>query len=153
MSITYQVEKYSDVRESITPLGEANFLEGDARNACADIDIDWDLYDSLEEAGSAILITARKDSVLVGYLSLSMATHPHIKDFIQASSDALYVAPECRGSDVGGGLLLAAEHALREAGVDWISLFFRNKEVSKNLMERLYYEQTDVVFGKSLGDK
>jgi GNAT superfamily N-acetyltransferase len=153
MNITYQVEKYSDVREEVSPLGEANFLEGDARNKHTSINIDWDMYSELEDRGSAILITARDNEILVGYLSLCLSTHPHVKDKVQATSDAIYIEPEVRNSGIGGGLLAAAEEALRGAGVFWLSLSFRKESIAKPLMDRLGYEQTDVVFGKNLGDK
>ena len=150
MNITYQVEKFKDCIEEGSLLGSANYKEGDPRAESVNINIDWELYTKLEDAGSMVLITARDEELLAGYLILTLASHPHIKDFIQASSDAIFVDKEYRGEGVGKELLTTAEEALKEVGVGWISLFFRDSKSSEGLMRSLNYKQTDVVFGKSL---
>lgn len=150
MNITYQVEKYADAKEEMIPLTECNYEEDDARREVEALNIDWELYDTLEDQGSVILITSRDAGKLVGYLSLYLTEQPHIKDFVQAASDAVYVALDYRGSGVGCGMLKAAEAALRAAGVGWLSVSFRTEELARNLMSTLGYKQTDVVYGKSL---
>lgn len=150
MNITYQVEKYADAREAILPLALENFAEGDARNSEAALAINWDMYDSLEEQGFLFLITARDEDELIGYLSLSLVEHPHILGFTQATTDAIYIEPAYRGLSLGKKLLTEAEAALKEVGINWLSVCFRSEEVGRNLMKDLGYEQTDVVYGKSL---
>jgi len=152
MNITYQVEKYADVKEELEPLAIAHHLEEDPRKETTSIDIDWEMYSALEDTGSFILVTARDGETLVGYLSFIISETPHIKGYLQAVSDALFIDKAFRGKEVASNLIKLVEEVLSGVGVDWMVLVFPSNERSEVLMNRLGYNKTDVMYGKSLGE-
>jgi L-amino acid N-acyltransferase YncA len=152
MNITYSIEKYLDVKEEIEPLVMAHHLEEDPRRASVTIDVNWDMYAELEDAGSFILATARDGDKLVGYLSFVLSETPHIRGYIQAVSDAFFIDKEYRGKAIASDLVKQLEESLKAVGVSWITLVFPEGEKSDTFMERLGYSPTDTMYGKSLED-
>lgn len=124
-----------------------NWKDGDPRNSDFDMKVNKELYETLEDNESVVLVTARdEDGTLAGYINFFIQESPHSRGLIQGSSDALYVAEDYRGKGIFKDMLTSSERLLRESyGVSYMSVTLRAQADSLE-----GYEKTDVVFGKVL---
>jgi hypothetical protein len=67
MSITYQVEKPSVVLPEMVPFFAAHWQEIAMNRDRVPLDVDYDKYLALGEAGRLHVVTVREDGKLVGY--------------------------------------------------------------------------------------
>lgn len=60
------------------------------------IELDVGLYFNLWAAGKLLILTARENGVMVGYLILQIASHIRAKSTLIAQEEALYLVPSAR---------------------------------------------------------
>lgn len=115
------------------------------------LSVDNELYSKCDKRGLLYVVTARNNSLLVGYIFFWVMLHPHYKDFgLQASTDAFFVLPQYRIGGLGARMLMAAEALLRERGVKKVSISVKLHEDHSDVIEALGWKPTDKVFTKCL---
>ena len=119
MAIKYKQEFLSQVQDDIRPLLEEEFLVGGFTGEYVD---PIDTYLSFES--SIVLVTARSESELVGYVAFVKSPIPFQRDTLSAQSLGWFVLPEYRGL-VGRKLLSVCEGYLKEDGVSQVLLGVR----------------------------
>jgi GNAT superfamily N-acetyltransferase len=77
------------------------------------LDMDWDFYAEAAQQGKFILITARENEELVGFVTYYVNNHPHHKTVMYAACDILAVKMAHRGKGIGTQLVKAAEPLLK----------------------------------------
>lgn len=107
--ITAQVESLTERLEDLKPFFPAHWAElGIYRDRMA-LDPQYAEYLRLDAAGVALLVTLRKDGVLVGYFVGFITPGLHYGSTLQCKMDICYIDPEHRGG--GGQVLFAAVKA------------------------------------------
>lgn len=115
-----------------------------------ELDIDFNMYLTLQSQGILIMVAAYDDDKLVGYVSCSRAPHPHHKGKIFASTDAFYVAPKYRGI-TGTKLIKFTEALLRDRhSVDYFSIIANTNFRIDSWANRMGYQESDIVYTKKL---
>lgn len=84
-----------------------------AREGVPPLDFDWAFYLSLEAMNKFVLIVARDDEKLVGFVTYSVTLHPQYKTTMYAICNTLAVKIGYRGQGIASKLVKAAEPYLK----------------------------------------
>lgn len=114
--VTYAEERFTALREEGRALFQLHWLEATADHSVP-LDIWWQAFEQLEEAGAMLTVTARIGGHLVGYATYVMHPHLHYHGRLIAQSDAFFLLPAARRGHVGIKLFRVAEEKLRLRGV------------------------------------
>lgn len=152
MSVTYQVEKFTDTVLEAVPLLEQHWAEITHDKMKMKLNPDIAAYKALDQVGQLLIITARSDGKLIGYIIFIVCTHLHYKDILVATDDIHYIHPEFRKGLIGYKLFRFAEKELSSRNVDMVLLRTKVKMKNGPLFERLGYTAVDVDYCKFLGE-
>ena len=111
--------------------------------------IDDSVYRDLESNGLLVLITARRDGVLVGYSTSILARDRHSND-LQAYVDSYYLIPSERKGWAGIKLLRVIEDTLRDIGVAEVTTGAKVHLDTAKLFEYHKYQQVEILYSKKL---
>lgn len=110
-------------------------------------------YRQIEALGQLLIIAARNQKQLVGYIISFIRSHLHYKDAgLMAYTDMYYILPEFRN---GAGLTLFAlwENELRKRGVVEAITSCKVHSDNTEFLQKLGWEFTDKTFCKYMGAK
>ncbi len=138
-----RVEEVQELMASIQALWD----EVDQRNELMQLDPDYDLYKLLEIEDRWFFYTAEFEGK-TSFYSFFIQPSLHVKGTQQLVPDFIYVVPEHRGTGVAETLLLAAEAKAKEAGVNWVSITFKDFNKHDKLAEKLGYKLYENTFQK-----
>lgn len=145
--VTYQAEQYKDCIDEALPLLSMHWEEI-AHFKDIKLNPDFEQYATFDSLGMLRVYTARKNNILIGYAVYFVRSNPHYKHSLQAVQDILYIHPQHRG--IGGRLILFADEALKEEGVEVVYQHIKAAHNVGRLLERLRYELVDLVYAKRL---
>ena len=103
------------------------------------LDMDWDYYAAQEAAQQLVLITAREDKEMVGFVMYIVMMHPHHKTVRYALCDILAVKLGYRNVGIGAKLVTAAEPLLKQYYVKRMLHGFRTVYDTEPLFPKLGY--------------
>ena len=151
--VTFARETWADLWRDGQEIFKVHYDELALHKDAMPMGLDNALYLDLERRGFLLVVAARKSGALVGYyLAIILQHHPHNQGGGKvATTDMFYLLKEHRKGGAGARLLMAAERELREQGVVKASISTKTKFSSRELLEALGWEQTDLVFQKVLG--
>lgn len=113
------------------------------------LDPDFEQYAKLEDIGALRAFTARTaDGLLIGYSVFFVRHNIHYRSSLQASQDVLYVDPSRRG--FGAKFILYCDKQLAQEGIQVVYQHIKAEHNFGPMLERLGYEQVDLIFGKRL---
>ena len=69
------------------------------------IELDWNVYYDMEDAGIIYIFTARDKDQLIGYCSFIVTNDPHYLDKLVALQDSIFVLKEYRSKGAGEELI------------------------------------------------
>jgi GNAT superfamily N-acetyltransferase len=105
----------------IQDLSELAWAEVSKVNPHFDLDLDWEQYKLLNDAGMVRSYLVQNDNnEPVGFASFLVSKCLHKRDFFIANSDCLYIKPEYRSC--GKELLSLVLEDLKDQGVNWVSI-------------------------------
>lgn len=146
MSIVIARETFHAVEHEITLFsrhaGELSPLPG------LKFKLNVEMYRAAE--GSLASYTVRDDNLLIGYANFVIQPHPHFKESIWAFQDAVYLAPEYRGKNIGMRLLKFAENDLRKQADVCLHTVDVNHPMLGDLLKLMGYRHIYSLFGKIL---
>ena len=147
------------VQEKITPELKDGFMklaqkhwEEIATYKDIPIDIDWEVYEGLEEIGLLRPFMAYSNGELVGYAVFILNNNPHYQTHVYAHQDIFFVRKDKRHSMAGIGLRLVAvaESVLKEEGVTAIQHHVNTNNDWSAFIEKLGYNFTEKIYEKRL---
>jgi GNAT superfamily N-acetyltransferase len=150
--LSFQVEPWSRLWSDGQELFQLHYNELALHKDVMPMGLDNNFYSDLEHRRYLLVVTARRDSRLIGYfVGIVIAHHPHNKDAGKVSTvDMFYIAPDERRGGAGAKLLIFAEDALKKNGVVKATLTTKVKFESGALLDALGWEKTDIVRQKVL---
>jgi hypothetical protein len=148
----FQRETLFDVIEEAQPLFEKHYLELAKNQDRIALNPDWKRYLAMEQAGSLLIYTARKDGKLIAYAAFFSSPHPHYMDLQLVSNDLLYLHPEHRTGRTGVRLIHFCEVQIgalydRQTCLTWHA---KERTPLAAMLPRLAYSVQDIVFSKLL---
>ena len=111
--LKYAVEPFSKIIDEARPLLEAHWLEIGLDRDIIPLDIDYEKYLQLNANANLIIVTARQEGVLVGYIAAILSSHLHYHSTLFATLDVFYLKPEFRKGLNGVNLFLEMQRALK----------------------------------------
>jgi hypothetical protein len=111
--------------------------------------LDLDGYAAAQHAGCLRTYTARRDGALVGYACFVVRAGLHHRTSLQATQDALYLAPEAR-SATGAAFIRWCDAQLQAEGVQVVYQHVTSARDFGPLLERLGYSQVERIYSKRL---
>jgi GNAT superfamily N-acetyltransferase len=151
--IEYREESFEEVLMDFMRLlpehmAEMNYFQKNG----AKFDPDYGAYIRGQGRGNFMLITAKDQGVLVGYIVFVVQTHIRFKSTLYATEDLYYVVPEYRRQGIAKRLFEVAEAKLKEYNVDFIFATTKTYLDRSGLLEQAGYEQFEKKFAKKLKD-
>ena len=143
MAVKYQQEFLSVIQDDISPLIKEEVAEGGFSGDYVD---PVDTYLNFEE--NIVLVTARYEGDLVGYVAFVKYPVAFQKNTLSAQSLGWFVKPKYRGS-IGRKLLSICETYLKEDGVSQIFLGVRS-EGFEAFMEKEGYSFDEITYKKDI---
>jgi hypothetical protein len=99
--ITFQKEEFHPFISEAKDLLKDHYNEIAQRTDIIKLDPDWKRYTKLYNANRLEVHTAREDGKLIGYSLWFLFYHIHYQHSFTATSDVLYLSPECRKGMAG----------------------------------------------------
>ena len=157
MTVEFQRENFSAVAREAIPLMRQHWREIALYQNRVPLEPNFEYYFAHERTGNFILLTARSNGVLVGYIANMVGPHPHYMTTIWANNDLFWLDPAYRAGMTGVKLFLKMDELLKSLGVkvnNYIPKLHFEKErggVQKILL-RLGYEPIGMQLGKYIGE-
>lgn len=114
-----------------------------------ELELDYDFYSALEAAGQLLVVTAREDGKLQGYVMMLVRKHPHYRK-ICGFEDAYFLRKSSRKGSAGMGLIQSAMIFAQALGAQKV---FWHSKCSKDLstiFTRLGFAHVDEVWSRGL---
>jgi GNAT superfamily N-acetyltransferase len=112
---SFHEERFNWLRHEGEQLFEQHYREASA-DLSVPLEVNWQVFERMEQAGLEACVTVRKAGELVGYAVYFLAPHMHYRYTI-ADADVFFLDPAHRSGWLGVKLLRIAEDLLREKGV------------------------------------
>ena len=116
--VSFHEEHFSWLRYEAEHLFQVHYREASA-DLTVPLDVNWDLFGKLEQAGLEACVVARKDGTPIGYAVYFVMPHMHYHCTI-ADNDVFFLDPAYRSGWLGARLFQVAELLLRERGVSQV---------------------------------
>lgn len=117
--LTFEEERFSSLRDEGAALFEAHYREASA-DLSVPLEVDWAMFERLEDAGMEVCIAARDRGRLIGYAVYILHPHLHYRGLSVAEVDVFFLNPADRRGSTGMRLFRAAERVLALRGVQEI---------------------------------
>tara|TARA_R110000772_G_scaffold129472_2_gene237593 strand:- start:8767 stop:9243 length:477 start_codon:yes stop_codon:yes gene_type:complete len=130
---------------------EAQWVEVDHRRKTGGLDLDFDRYLGLEEAGVHFMVFAFEGDKLVGYNSMLYSESPHTKE-MTALTDSMYILKEYRKGGLGSDMIKLAESEAKSRGCKHIMVTFKNSHPHPSIVEELGFFSYETIYAKQIGD-
>ncbi len=137
--MNYKMHRFHDVSHVIKSMTGQHYSDANELAKHKDLCVDWDYYDLLSKEGICFVVTAEKDSDIVGYAVFCISNDAHSADIV-AENSALYVTKEHRGR-TSVDLLKNAEKFLHEMGVDEVAFSIKSDAVARFLRSNGYKKE------------
>jgi GNAT superfamily N-acetyltransferase len=148
VEVKYQQEFLSQVEDEVTPLAVLEWEE--SGHSTENLNIDWETYFALEEAGRLKFFTARDGDRLVGYFVVLVITPLTAKADLVGVYDAVYVHKDYRKSMVARRLFKFVEDCMREDYIYRVVASSSSKNPIGRFLERMGYGEIETKYEKVL---
>ena len=150
--MTYEHESYSAIAEEIRPLLRRHWEAIANDKEAVPLDVDEEKYRALDSAGLLVIITARVDGRLVGYIAAILSPHLHYRSTLFATFDVFWMEPEFRSGLNGVGLFMRMLLQLKAAGV--VKVVGQSKVGSGRDVSAIYralgFEQAEILYTRTI---
>lgn len=141
--ITFQVETFDDVYEQMREIFPLHWDELALDKDSVPLDPDYDVYRFAQDHGQLMVITCRKDGVIVGYFVGFVRTDLHYRTCLTCRMDIFYIHPEHRGSSLGLKLFKELHRVCQQRGIHRIVVGSKKHKDASILFERLGYTEIE----------
>lgn len=127
-------------------MAEMNYFQKNG----AEFKPDYQRYIKGQNAGHFVLVTAKDEGVLIGYIVFFVDTHTRFQTTLYAKEDLYYVRPTYRRQGIAKKLFEEAEILLKEYNVDFMLATTKTYLDRSGLLEGAGFECYEKVFGKKI---
>lgn len=111
---TFQVEDWFEVRSEVIRHWPEHYSEVYSDEDYAP---DFDKYEAIAAAGNLMVVTARRDGELIGYVVALVHSHLHQRDVTWGFFDSYWLRRDVRGPRLFPRMVQATEDLMKERGV------------------------------------
>ena len=151
MAYTYNIERIDEARPELDALLIEHYREIALYQDKVPLAPNWASYYAMERAAQLVLVSARKEGVLVGYAAWLLKDHLHYQGHLVAMNDVIFLAKEHRRGRTGLRLIDESEYLLKVLGVDRIMWHIKPSNDWSPILKRKGYQVEEFVLGKYTG--
>jgi len=147
---TIELATLADWKAKAEPLFQEHYEEIARNKEVMKLNVNWPLYEALNEKQVLFVYLAMQDNVCIGYSLNIVTNHLHYADLNYVQNDVLFVKKELRGSRIGLRLMKVTEDHARSLGCKLMLWHAKENTALAKLLPRLKYGVQDIVFSKEL---
>lgn len=144
------METLAIAEPEMATLLEGYFADTNAQDDQPLLQMVWSFYRGLEDQDRLVVISAREDAEMIGFVMYVIMDHPHHGGMKTALCDILGVATKHRGKGVGTILVEAAEAYFRSTDAGMMVHAYRTTYGVKPLFPKLGFELIEKLYMKVL---
>lgn len=145
--ISFNVENWTDFWKEGQVLAALAYVEvGEGLSFSPDVSG----YENLYEGGHLVILTAREDGNMIGYLLMVVRKHFHSTGIKAGTEEAMYLKPEKRIGTTGIRMMKIMEVVLKSLGVQRVYYTSRPQRDLSRLYSRLGFSPVASIFAKNL---
>lgn len=152
MTVTAQVENLTETLEELKPHFPAHWEELGLFKDKMPLDPQYDVYENLDAAGQAFLVTLRDQGRLVGYFVGFITPGLHYQQTLTCKMDITYIDPAYRSAGNGALLFDTVKTALVKRGVKLWWVGSKNHKPIEAFFRMFGFEQQEAYFAMWLGE-
>jgi L-amino acid N-acyltransferase YncA len=130
---------------------EEHYQELTLNKELVKLEVDWDKYQKLEDAGVLVSLGAWEMGEFIGYSIFIVQTHLHYKNLRTAMNDVLYLRKDKRQGMMGIRLIKESERELAKNGLIKVLWHVKYNTSLGPLLERFGYANEEFTMAKILG--
>lgn len=142
--IRYGVEQLKSVKLEIGGLLALHKQE--LRGDQFELDVDWDVYETLERKGILHITTVRNDNMLIGYCIFIITQHAHYKKERFANNDIFFLHEDYRKGLIGYKLLKKSIDFIKKNGIKNFTITVKLSKDYPKLLERIGFKPVEKVY-------
>lgn len=112
--------------------------------------INWQRYQSMEDAECLRFLAARQEGELVGYAAIIVSPHLRSRNVVMANVADIYVLPEARKQGIGASLVEEMERWMEKLGVHCVMVAERDSIPTGKFYQRRGYTSNERLWIKQL---
>ncbi len=151
--LTLGVEKLGQIHEEVRPLHAAHYAETETLYLDTPFDPDYARYAAMEELGNFVLVTARWEAELIGYIQYYVFRDMHTQGAYMAREDAMFIVAKARGNKLAPRMLAYSEHVMAGLGCTFIGMTSKGPVGGPEIgqfLESKGYRPVAMFYGKKL---
>lgn len=148
-TVTFQRQTIADCYRELRPLLEAHWKEV-AHYPDITLNVDWEAYIRMEQAGALRIYVLRDYGTLRGYAVFMVRENVHYVGSLQAVQDVVYLEPELRKQMIGARFLEWCDEQLAKEHVQVVYHHVKRTHDFGPTLQRLGYENIESVWGRRL---
>lgn len=153
MTITAQIENYTDCLDELRPMHHEHWLQLGPDRDKVPLDPQYDVYLQCDKDGKILLATLRENGELAGYFIGFVTPGLHYKTCLTLTMDIFWIREESRDKELGGvKLFRAAFEEAKRLGVQRIVCASKTHQDASRLFEFLKMEKIETHYSKWIGD-
>lgn len=142
MTISYEITHPAAVMDEVMPLVEKHWGE---TGFDFPLNPSKETYQLLHDVGAVYAVVVREDGKAIGYCSAIVMAHPHNREVIIASSDALFLDYPYRKGLVAGRLISKVVEIAKSKGAEMFAWHTRAGSPLAAMLHKRGYEPADDV--------
>lgn len=146
--VTFQVEDLKDCKDGTKWLWDLHYEEIAHNKHAIKLDVDFERYQLLSDAGALYIVTIKDAEKIVGYYVAILSNHIRYKTSLTATTDIYYLHPDYRKAWIGLKLFRFVEEDLKGRGVERMIVTTKVKLDNSPIFERLKWVFTEKLYTK-----
>ena len=148
-SLKIEEGSYKDALFDIELINE-HWVEMESRKDLLQIDVDYDRYEAVEQAGMLLVLIAKENEKVVGYSVNILSTHLHHKDTLMCYNDLLFLTQSKRNGSLGIRLIQETEELAKRRGAEMMFWHSKSNTPLSRILPRMGNTLYEQVFIKEL---
>lgn len=144
------IQSNEEAKERFDELTQDQWAEVDHRRKTSDLNLDFDKYVMMGDAGMHFIVLAHTDTELVGYLSIFITESLHTRE-ITALTDTIFIKKDCRKGGLGSDMIARAERECIERGAKNFMVTFKNDSPHPEIVEKHGFFSYETIYAKYIG--
>lgn len=148
--MVYAVERWamaeSEIAPFFKPLAKESGIIADREN------VSLEAYRGCSKVDGLLLVTARENGVLVGFIVSFIAAHPHWKDVRMAMTDMIYLEPSARKGRNFQRMLEFCKTQVKLRGASYFLASLPARRAHGKILERAGWKEWERIYVSNLED-
>ena len=145
------IQSSKEAKDCFDKLTQLQWDEVDHRRKTSNLNLDFDKYVSMGDAGMHFMVLAYTNEDIIGYMSIFITESLHTRE-ITALTDTIFIRKEYRKGGLGSDMIEAAEKECKSRGASNFMVTFKNDSPHPQIVENNNFFSYETIYAKYIGD-